>query len=244
MRPSFYDWDVDSYARHRPTYPETLFASIAARCPRHRAVWDCAAGSGQASVGLKAHFQRVIATDLSFGQIRAAPSVSRLQRVVCNGLAAPFRGRRFDLVTVAQALHWFPHQEFFAEVARVASGGTLAAWNYGLFRVNPEIDAIMGNFYRTVVGPYWPPERRHIENDYAEITFPFGPTEIVATEMTRGWGHAEVQAYVGTWSAVRIYRSERDRDPLPLLGERLASAWGDGKRAITWPISVHICRVP
>jgi trans-aconitate methyltransferase len=103
------------YARHRPSYPPELFAWLAAQAPARELAWDCATGNGQAALALAEHFQRVHATDFSAEQLAQAtphPRVGYLQAPAeTSGLAA----QSCDLVTVAQALHWFCHERFFAE---------------------------------------------------------------------------------------------------------------------------------
>ena len=95
--------------------------------------------------------------------------------------AAPLADHSVDLVTVAQALHWFDFERFFAEVRRVSRpGAVLAAWCYELARVSPEVDRWVLHYYREVIGKYWPAERHHVEEEYRNIPFPFG--EIAAPE--------------------------------------------------------------
>ena len=54
-----------SYAAARPTYPPALFDYLAVVAPGRGHAWDCAAGSGQATLELAARFDVVTATDAS-----------------------------------------------------------------------------------------------------------------------------------------------------------------------------------
>jgi len=79
-----------------------------------------------------------------------------------------------DLVTVAQAIHWFRHPDFFAEVDRVLKPqGVLAVWGYQLLYTDTALDAVIEDFHSNVVGPYWPPERALLDNGYTRIEFPY-----------------------------------------------------------------------
>ena len=132
---SFKDYFSDaaaSYATFRPRYPAALFDFVATLPIRRGTVWDCATGNGQAAIPLAEHFDRVIATDASADQIAHAephPRVSyRVALADASGLEV---ASSVDLVTVAQALHWFPLDRFFGEVRRVlVPDGVLAVWCY------------------------------------------------------------------------------------------------------------------
>src|SRR5689334_8115937 len=153
------------YANFRPGYPPELFAWLAREVPCRDAVWDCGCGSGQASTALAEHFARVFATDVSPEQLAAARRHPRVGYSVAPAEHSGLASASVDLVTVAQALHWFDVPAFYAEARRVARpGALLAVWNYPRPRfVDAQLDALFLDFYSGVVGPYWPAERRHIE---------------------------------------------------------------------------------
>src|ERR1043165_1535181 len=67
------------YSDFRPRYPVALFNYLATLASRDALVWDCAAGSGQATVDLAARFERVIATDASAEQIASAPRLNNIE---------------------------------------------------------------------------------------------------------------------------------------------------------------------
>jgi SAM-dependent methyltransferase len=167
------------YARHRPSYPPELFAWLAAQSPARELAWDCATGNGQAALALAEHFQRVHATDFSAEQLAQAtphPRVGYLQAPAeASGLAA----QSCDLVTVAQALHWFCHERFFAEVRRVLKpGGLFAAWTYTLLHGDPELTEIVRDYSTNTVGAWWPPERRWVDLGYRGMPFPCADIDV------------------------------------------------------------------
>ena len=159
---------------------------------------------------------------------------------------APLRAESVDLVAVAQALHWFDFGAFFAEAARVARpGAVLAAWCYGNCQVTPDFDRAYLRFYSEIVGPYWPPERVHVEAGYASIPMPFPSLPSPGFAMESAWNLPAMFAYLGTWSAAQYYRKATGKDALDLVREEMAAAWGDpGRlRTVTWPLSLKLGRI-
>src|SRR3954467_4332669 len=100
------------YANFRPGYPPELFAWLARMAPHHDAVWDCGCGSGQASTALAEHFALVHATDVAAEQIAAAKPHPRVRYSVAPAEHSRLPAAAVDLVTVAQALHWFDVEAF------------------------------------------------------------------------------------------------------------------------------------
>src|SRR5688572_23497962 len=162
------------YANFRPGYPPELFAWLARICARRDAAWDCGCGSGQASIALAGHFAQVHATDVSPEQIAAAKPHSRVSYAVAPAEHSGLEDASVDLVTVAQALHWFDVAAFYVEARRVARpGALLAVWTYPRPRLaDARLDRLFLAFYDEVVGPYWPPERQHVESNYQTLPFP------------------------------------------------------------------------
>src|SRR5262245_64405163 len=111
------------YADFRPHYPTALFDFLATLAPRDSLVWDCAAGSGQATIDLAARFDKVIATDGSAEQIASAPRRDNVEYRVALAEQSGLAHESVGLVKVAQALQWINHERFFAEVNRVLRRG-------------------------------------------------------------------------------------------------------------------------
>jgi SAM-dependent methyltransferase len=234
------------YARSRPAYPEVLFEFLASLPARRLLAWDCAAGSGQATLGLAERFARVVATDASAAQIAAAPARPNVEYRVASAGRSGLPAGGADLVAVAQALHWLDLPAFYDEVRRVlAPGGLLAAWMYPNARLDdPALDAAFDRFYAEVVGPWWPPERRHVEEAYRSLPFPFREVPAPAFTMEARWSLRGLVDYAGTWSAVARCRAETGADPLALLEAALAPLWGDPERPriVRWPLTLRVGR--
>jgi SAM-dependent methyltransferase len=235
-----------TYARARPHYPAALFDWLSGLCARHDLAWDCGTGSGQAAVALAGHFTSVIATDSSAAQIGQAKAHPGVDYRVAPAEASGLEAASVDLVTVAQALHWFDFGRFFGEVRRVLRpGGVMAAWTYGIVTIEGDaVDALALAFYRDEIGAYWPPERRHVEEGYRSIPFPFERIEAPAFAMAVDWTLDELLAYFRSWSATARYVRENGTDPVAALADRLAAPWGDPRtrRRVAWPLSVLVGR--
>src|SRR5436190_651141 len=161
------------YAKFRPRYPDQLFDYLAGIAPDRAAAWDCGTGNGQAAVALAERFNHVLATDASAEQIANAAPHRRVTYRVATAEASGIESSSIDLITVAQALHWFDLEKFYSEVGRVLkSHGVITALAYDVLRIEPAIDAVVNHYYTDVIGAYWPPERALVEK-FAELPFPF-----------------------------------------------------------------------
>jgi SAM-dependent methyltransferase len=248
---SFQDKDhfsghADCYEAFRPTYPDALFEYLASLCPRRELAWDCATGNGQAAVPLAAYFQRVVATDASEKQIEQASGPDNVQYSVAAADQAPLESGSADLITVAQALHWFDLPKFYAEVTRIARpGGILAVWCYQMHSISPEIDRLVHHLYSDVVGADWPPERRLVEEGYKTLDFPFEELASPNFEMKHSWDLSRLRGYVRSWSSTQRYRARTGQDPLELVQQELEAAWGDPAkvRDVIWPLHIRVGRI-
>lgn len=235
-----------AYANFRPGYPPELFAWLARISPARDAVWDCGCGSGQASVALAEHFDVVQATDVAPEQIAAARPHPRVQYSVAPADRSGLAENSVDLVTAAQALHWFDVEGFYAEAVRVARrGAALVVWTYPRPQfADAELDHRFQVFYSDVVGPYWPPERRHVETGYRTLPFPFEEMAAPDFGLELQWNLEQVAGYVSSWSASSRYAEALGVDPVPLLRQSLGAAWpGSAKVALRMPLSVRAARL-
>lgn len=231
------------YATYRTHYPDALFDWFQQRLPNASWVWDCGTGSGQAAFGLASRFPNVLATDPSMAELAHADHAECLSYVAMTAEACALRGGSIDLVTVAQALHWFDRDAFFNEVKRVlAPDGLLAVWSYGLGSVEPGVDEILRHFHDVTVGPYWSPARRLVESGYAGIEFPFSEEVVPDIPMRASWTLPELGGYLSTWSAVGKYREATGQDPLPTVMRALAEHWGAPAvaRSVRWPLRLRV----
>lgn len=234
----------DDYRKWRPRYPQQLFTWLGSQCPATDLAWDCATGNGQAATELAKVFTRVVGTDASQAQVSEAEAVDNVKYLVAPAEKVPLESASVDLVTVAQALHWFDVDRFHLEVQRVLKpGAVVAEWGYGLANIETGIDAAVRHFSEVTVGPYWPPERALVEAGYRDLPFPFEVIDAPPFAMTASWDIGHLLAYLGTWSSVNGYRRAKGEDPIPEFAEELAPLWGEGQRELRWPLLLRVGRV-
>lgn len=282
------------YAEFRPTYPAAIFDYLAGLAPARRIALDLAAGSGQASCDLQAHFERVFAADVSPAQlaharcaddphspqvypypheeapgrspdglrssepgashhIRAGVAAPRqaedrpLLRFVAPAERLPLPSACLDLITVAQAVHWFDFPAFYAEARRVLRrGGLLAVWTYHLPRFNPAVDAVVDHLFTAVTGSYWHPRRALVDDGYASLPFPFDPLPPPpATEIVVDWTLPNLIGFILSWSASQAFQAANRRSPLASLEADLLAAWGAPETPMSarFPLAYRIGRV-
>lgn len=235
-----------SYAAHRPSYPAALVDYLADHAPGHDLAWDAGCGSGQLSVGLARRFARVIATDRSAAQLARAAAHSHVEYRLATAEACGIPDGMVDLAVAAQAVHWFDLPAYYAEVRRVSRRGALVALvTYGLLRIDATLDSVIDRLYAETLGPYWPPERRHVEAGYGSLAFPFTELPAPALEMRADWTLDQVLGFIGTWSAVRGLEREQGRALLEEFGRDLARVWGPraARRRVRWDLVLRVGRV-
>jgi SAM-dependent methyltransferase len=234
------------YAVHRPTYPPGFIAYLAGLSRTRQLAWDVGTGNGQAAVLLAEHFARVVATDASADQIANATQHPRVSYGVAVEDASGLGDASADLVTVAQALHWFDRGRFYTEARRVLRpDGAIAVWCYGRLVVEGVAGPVVERFYVERVMPYWPRERHHVETLFREIDFPFKEVPVEGWAMSASLSRHGLLGYVGTWSAV--VQARRDGIDLVLeLGDALNGVWPEDpsdQRLVRWPIGLRVGRV-
>lgn len=234
---------AEAYGRYRPGYPSALFSYLSRLAPGRNLAWDCACGSGQAARALAPYFRSVLATDASMRQLDQALWHPRIAYRVAVAESSPLCEASADLITVAQALHWFDLPRFLAEAGRVlVPNGVLAVWNYGVLRMGDGMDELIDHLYGKVLGDYWPPERRMVESGLDEVTLPFPEVSAPAFAMKAQWSRARLLGYLGTWSAVARYRKACGEDPLQPFERELHRLWPDDgeMRTVTWPLRLRV----
>ena len=237
---------ASAYARHRPAYPDALFAALAVLAPARDLAWDCGTGSGQAAVGLAAHVRHVVATDVSADQLSHARPCARVEYRLAPAEHSGLADGSVDLVTAAQALHWFDLDAFYNEVRRVLRpGGLLAAWCYHHPVVSPAVDSVLVRYYDEVVGPYWDPRVRLVDAHYLTVPFPFPEVEVPTVEGETFWTLADALGYLDSWSATQAYLRARGTHPVEEVRQDLAAAWGDpeARLRVRWPLHVRAGRM-
>lgn len=231
-----------TYADSRPDYPHELYAWLVAQLEDCSLCWDVATGNGQAAGELANYFDQVVATDASAAQLSKA--VPRDNISYCNEQAehTSLDDHSVDLVTVAQALHWFELDAFYDEVRRVLKpDGLIAVWAYGLTSISPAIDEKVQHLYSSVLGAYWPSERRFIDEMYKSLPFPFTRLPVPELAMQKQWSLDQFCAYLNSWSAVQRFIEAKSRNPVDQLRLEFSNLWGDNQ-TVSWPLVILLGR--
>jgi SAM-dependent methyltransferase len=229
------------YAAFRPTYPEDLYAFVFQHLDKHEHAWDCATGNGQVATRLSDYFLRVSATDISLAQLSKATPRPNIDYRVGSAEDSGFASASFDLITVAQALHWFDVQKFNVEAARVLkTGGVLAVWGYGNLLISGKIGEMIEQFYFHVVGPYWDPGRKHVETAYEHLPFPFKRIPSPRFAINVRWTPAHLEGYLQSWSATQQFIKSKAHDPVPALMKEITSIAGDEPLEVSFPVFLKV----
>ena len=231
------------YSRYRPEYPNELFEWVSGVVPNHKTVWDCATGSGQAAKALARYFDRVIATDASAEQIAQAEPNPKIEYRVANASDSGLPSHSVNMVTVAQALHWFDLDAFYAEARRVViPGGAVVVWGYGDPVLDTEsLEKILHEYNRGTIEQFWMPERQIVLDGLKTVPFPFREIDAPVMYLEHRWNLTELIGYVRTWSATANYIKQTNSDPVPAVESALAQHWGgnERRRLIRWPLHIR-----
>lgn len=235
---------ADLYAQYRIDYPPELYDFLLSITGGRQQAWDCATGNGQVASVLSAHFDQVNATDISAQQLEKAVQNANITYTVCSAEQTPFPDQFFDIITVAQALHWFDTDAFHREVRRVAKpGAVLAEWGYGNAQIDPVIDPVFYHFYEIIIGPYWDSKRKLVDEGYASIPFPFDEAVHQNFTIRRNWDLDRFLNYLRTWSSVQKYIRQHGNDPVLWMADQLKTIWGVGEREVRFPVFLRAGKV-
>jgi SAM-dependent methyltransferase len=231
---------ASQYAVFRPTYPKELYNFIFSHVKNFESAWDAGTGNGQVARDLSEKFKTIFATDISDKQIENATRAENILYSV-TGESTSFHDKSFDLICVAQAIHWFDREKFYSEVKRVAKPEAMfAIWGYGLIAINKEIDIYISDFYRNIVGTYWDKERRLIDEEYKTIIFPFKEISAPQFEFSFHWTLHELKGYLTTWSAVQKFKKANNYNPVEQLIQKIEPLWNSERMNIRFPLFTRI----
>ena len=236
----------DVYKKYRPIYPRELYDEILQLTKEQGSCWDCGTGNGQVALELSKHFKKVYATDISKNQISKADKGNNIIYSVERSEQTSFKTDQFDLITVAQAIHWFDLIGFNKEVYRVAKNkAILAIWGYGLLRIDASLDLLIDGFYKNIVGPYWNQERKHVDTAYKTIPLDFKEIKLKKKHQIKtSWTLNELEGYLNSWSSVQNYIAINHKNPVDDLISMVNGIWDDkSSKEIRFPIFTRIGRI-
>ena len=235
----------DKYAKYRPTYPPDLFAFLNLNVQDKQNAWDCGTGNGQVAYELARVFDNVFATDISQSQIDHALQADNISYSVQPAEKTNFGNNLFDLIVVAQAIHWFDFGRFYTEVKRTAKNNALlCVVGYGKLKISRQIDNAIADFYYNVIGTYWDKERRYIDENYKTIPFPFDEIQTPDFVNEQYWALEHLIGYLNTWSAVKHFIKQNNYNPIGKLQKDIEQLWGNKQiRQVHFPLLLRIGRI-
>jgi SAM-dependent methyltransferase len=234
---------ASEYGAYRPSYPLALVDALAEHAPARGLAWDVGTGSGQFATVLAERFERVIATDASAEQIARAAPHPRVEYRVERAAPTSLAPASADFVAAAQAAHWFDLERFYRQVRRVAKPrAVLALVTYRTARLEPELAPLFERFYGETLRPHWDPARRHVENGYTELEFPFEERPFPALAIEAALTAREFLGYVATWSALPSLVRAGGASELERFHRELLAVWGapERRRRIVWPLAGRV----
>lgn len=237
--------DSDRYAKYRPTYPADLFEFLNLKIQDKHNAWDCGTGNGQIAYELAKTFDNVFATDISQPQIDNAFQADNISYSLQAAEKTTFEDGLFDLIVVAQAIHWFDFEKFYSEVKRTAKNNAfLFVIGYGKLEIDEQIDKVIADFYFNVIGAYWDKERKYIDANYSTIPFPFDEIQTPPFVNTQHWTLEHLIGYLNTWSAVKHFIKQNNYNPIDSLQKDIEKLWNNEQtKQIRFPIILRVGRI-
>ena len=246
MAKDLFSKQASLYAKYRPGYPKELIEYIISRTSGSEMAWDCATGNGQAALLLSPYFKKIFATDISEKQITEAVGHAGISYTLANEETTSFADDTFDLITVAQAYHWFHFDGFFHEATRVGKpGSTVAIWCYGLLNSKDEtLHKMIRGFYYHKIGKYWDAERRYVDEEYKTIPFNFVDQDAADFHEGVQWTLDDLIGYFNTWSSLQHFIKANNYNAATEFGKELKTVWNDGsKKDFSFPLFLRLGKV-
>ncbi len=236
---------ADLYARYRPDYPEELYSFIFDHLDQLNTAWDCATGSAQVANHLANHFEQVIANDISEEQLSFAPEKANITYLNKPAGHSGLPSNTFDLITIAQAIHWLNFEQFYDEVRRTArKNALLAVIGYGMVRLDQKSNLIIDDLYEEAFGTYFSKNRKYLDDRYRNIPFPFDEIPSPDFEITYKWSLDHLEGYFNSWSAIQKIKAEQSKNPTDKAIQRIRQKLGNpGRVEVTFPVFMRLGKI-
>lgn len=232
---------ASEYSKFRPQYPDSMIAYIVSFVKNKAVALDIATGNGQVAHKLSPYFETVYATDISENQLKNAIQADNIIYKKESAEKTTFSDQQFDLITVAQAIHWFDFDLFYKEIYRILKpDGYFVVMGYGLFTTNTDSDKIIQYYYHIIVGPYWDAERIYLDEHYETTPFPFEELKTEKFQNELIWSFEQLIGYLQTWSATQHYIDKNNQNPIDLIHDDLKVSWEKGNKKVIFPLLLRI----
>lgn len=234
-----------NYATYRPTQPDELYEFLYSQVEQFDTAWDCGTGNGQIALRLAEKFEQVYATDISAQQLALAPQKDNITYLLERAEATTLADNSVDLVTVAQAVHWFDFDAFNKEVNRVAKPGALIALiTYYTPKFDEAVDKLVDELYWDITRTYWDKERQYVDDKYMTIPFPYKEIDVPTMSIQLKWNIDQALGYLRTWSGVQHYIKQHQEDPVAMIEPRMRALWNETEmKEVRFPLFVRMGRI-
>lgn len=227
-------------------YPPGFFEALYNLAPRRERAWDVGAGLGDVTARLADGFDEILASEVNSEYCAHAVKRGNIHYLVERAEETQLPSRSIDLVAVCQTLHHLQLDAFYTQVRRVLrSDGVLAVWCIGAHKIDRRVESMLDPFYQQV-SPYWLPDRQIVTNGYRDLPFPFQESKPPGRfNISAGMSFDDFLAYLGSWTAVRRYRSNTGLDPFRFIPPETRLAW-KAKAAVQkvrWPVHMRVGRL-
>lgn len=238
------------YATGRPSRQSRaleLVAESLRECLPFGHALDVGCGTGHSTVALLPYATRIVGLDSSSAMLAQAAADPRIEYRKGHAEALPFRAAHFDLVTVSAAYHWFEHERFLREAARVLRpGGWLVLYKAGSIG-RPECYPEFAPWLRDVLRARYPKVARNSEALTAEAAAEFGFSEAWCEVTPQRQTHT-LESYVNNLmthsSVIRVVDGghEPADHARAWLRAELERFFTGGQTEFTTEIRVHVLR--
>ncbi len=223
----YFSHNSANYLQYRPSYPSALFEFITKHCENKDLAVDVGTGNGQAAKELGNRFKKVIGFDPSAAQLEVAFLHPNVEYKLGKAEHLDLQSNSVDLLTVAQAIHWFDFDLFFKEVSRVVKpNGVFAFWTYLKPVFEGEINHSFTDFYAAIQS-FWPEDRKFVDDGYATISPPFQEIETPIFYIERSFSLDLLLNYFSTWSAVKNGEMKNGVDFIKTQFNLIETKWKD-----------------
>jgi SAM-dependent methyltransferase len=165
--------DAGRYARSRPRIHATAierFRSFAGIKAPVSVALDVGCGTGQSTVALAEIAERIIGIDPSVDMLKHAVQHPRVEYQQSAAERIPFDDSQFDLITAAQAYHWFEHDAFLAESYRLLRAPRWLLVYTSWFTGEMKGDSTFADWFRSCYLSRYPSPPRRRASITAELT--------------------------------------------------------------------------
>lgn len=210
-----------NYAEVRRDYHDSVYQTVfdqhVSTGGKLDTLLDVGCGPGNVARSLGVHFAQVIGLDPSDGMVKTARSLGG-----GSGTSEPIRyeistaermdmiqDESIDLITVANAAHWFDMPKFWLRAAQVLKlGGSVAIWCSGDIRTDPSlpnweaIQAATDDYLHRYLQPYYERGNWMTRTRYVDLPLPWTITEPVRdfdenTFFRKDWTPEDEPFFVG-----------------------------------------------